>query len=79
LVTYPGVQVREDEEVQLDPTQVVLPIRLRSGSQILSFFTMISTLGTALDLTLADLALESFFPADDLTSRALREQSGGAK
>jgi transcriptional regulator with XRE-family HTH domain len=78
LVAYPGVQVREDEEMQPDPTQVVLPIRLRSGSQILSFFTMISTLGTALDLTLADLALESFFPADDLTNRILREHASGA-
>jgi transcriptional regulator with XRE-family HTH domain len=79
MVTYPGVQVREDEDAQLDPTEIVLPIRLRSGARILSFFTMISTFGTALDLTLADLALESFFPADDLTNRVLREGRGDAE
>jgi hypothetical protein len=40
---------------------------------------MISTLGTALDLTLADLAMESFFPADEMTSRALREKANGPR
>ena len=79
LAAFPGVRVGEDEEAHLDPNQVVLPIRVRAGSQILSFFTMISTLGTALDLTLADLAMESFFPADEMTSRALREKANGPR
>lgn len=35
---------------------------------------MIATLGTALDVTLADLAVESFFPADGRTAALLRDR-----
>jgi len=60
------------------PSDVVLPIRIRNGSEVLSFFTMVSTLGTALDVTLADLAVESFFPADELTGRLVRERAAAS-
>ncbi|MFZ0172469.1 MAG: helix-turn-helix transcriptional regulator [Acidimicrobiales bacterium] len=73
LVTYPGVRAGGGEEGQVSQHDVVLPVRIRDASGVLSFFSMISTLGTALDVTLADLAVESFFPADEATSRAVRE------
>ena len=38
----------------------------------LAFFSTIATFGTALDVTVAELAVESFFPADDATAEALR-------
>jgi hypothetical protein len=40
------------------------------------FFSTISTFGTALDITIAELAIESFFPADAATTDALASQGG---
>ena len=44
-----------------------VPLRLRSGGDELSFFSTLASFGTALDITLAELAIEAFFPADDAT------------
>jgi transcriptional regulator with XRE-family HTH domain len=52
---------------------VHVPFRLRVGQQELSFLAIISTFGTALDITLSELAIESFFPADPQTAGYLRE------
>jgi hypothetical protein len=41
-----------------------------------SFFSTLSTFGTALDITVAELAIESFFPADEATAEALRTAAG---
>jgi hypothetical protein len=38
----------------------------------LSFFSTITTFGTAVDVTVSELALEAFFPADDQTAAFLR-------
>jgi transcriptional regulator with XRE-family HTH domain len=53
---------------------VVVPLRVRlpGDDGELSFFSTIATFGTALDVTLAELAIESFFPADRETEAALR-------
>jgi hypothetical protein len=42
------------------------------GETELAFFSTIATFGTALDITLAELAIEAFFPADAETSAHLR-------
>jgi hypothetical protein len=47
-------------------------LRLRVGETELAFFSTIATFGTALDITLAELAIEAFFPADAETSAYLR-------
>ena len=41
------------------------------GGRELSFFTVMSTLGTPLDVTLAELAIEMFFPADAAIEESL--------
>ena len=53
------------------PGLEVLPLRLHDGSQELSFFSTISTFGTANDITLAELSVEAFYPADAHTSAVL--------
>ena len=50
---------------------VVVPVRLRRGDRVLSFFSTIATFGTAVDLTVAELSLETFFPADEETAAAV--------
>jgi transcriptional regulator with XRE-family HTH domain len=68
---YPGVDAAEDDGS--DPlTMLFVPLRLRSAACELGLFSTLTTFGTALDITLAELAIEAFFPADPATDAALR-------
>ena len=51
---------------------VVVPLTLRTNAGILSFFSTTTIFGTPVDVTLSELAIESFFPADASTAQALR-------
>jgi transcriptional regulator with XRE-family HTH domain len=66
-----------DEPVPEDggASAVFVPLRLRTEQGELSFFSTVATFGTAVDITVAELAIESFFPADDATARALRDHA----
>jgi hypothetical protein len=53
--------------------EIVLPLRLRAaGGAELTFLSTTATFGAAVDVTLAELWLEAFYPADEATARALR-------
>jgi transcriptional regulator with XRE-family HTH domain len=55
---------------------VAIPLKLRSErGEVLSFFSTTMVFGTPVDITLSELALETFFPADDLTARRMREMA----
>lgn len=54
------------------PPGVVVPLRYAAGDVELSFFSVTAVLGTPLDVTLAELAIESFLPADAATAAHLR-------
>ncbi|RAK56539.1 helix-turn-helix transcriptional regulator [Phenylobacterium deserti] len=51
---------------------VAVPLRMELGGRVLSFISATTVFGTAVDVTLAELTLETFFPADDETAAALR-------
>jgi transcriptional regulator with XRE-family HTH domain len=51
---------------------IVVSLRLDGGDRELSFFSTVTTFGTAVDITVAELAIESFFPADAATAEHLR-------
>lgn len=55
------------------PQAVVVPVRLRHPRGELAMFTTIATFGTPVDVTVAELALETFFPLDAGTARRLQE------
>jgi len=59
--------------------EVALPLRLRTAGGELALLTTIATFGTAVDITLAELAVELFLPADEATADALarRHQQTG--
>ncbi len=61
-----------------DPaTALVVPLRMRDADgRELTFVSTVTTFGTALDLTAAELSVESFFPADAATAEALRRAAG---
>ncbi|MDQ6436915.1 helix-turn-helix transcriptional regulator [Mesorhizobium sp. LHD-90] len=52
---------------------IAVPLRLRLDDTVLSFISTITVFGTPLDVTLSELAIESFFPADRATAEAMRE------
>jgi hypothetical protein len=52
-----------------------VPLRLRSAGGELTFLSTVTTFGTAVDVTVAELAIESFFPADEATAEAVRRHA----
>jgi hypothetical protein len=50
----------------------VLPLRLTTPAGLLSLISTTTVFGTPIDVTVAELAIESFFPADAATTEALR-------
>lgn len=69
LAALPGVA---RDEVWDEHPGVVLPLTLRTDLGELSFFTTAAVFGTAADVTLAELTVEQFFPADSFTDAAVR-------
>jgi hypothetical protein len=65
---YPGDPVARVPQ----PTDVVLPLVLRVGRRELSLFSIESRVGTATDVTVDELCVETFYPADEETVAALR-------
>ena len=69
-------------ELGLDPharprDRIVLPLRLRHPrAGELALFSTVSVLGAPLDVTLDEVAIEAFFPADDRTAAFLRASCG---
>lgn len=57
---------------QIDPASIAVPLKLVTPGGILSFFSTTTVFGTPLDVTLAELAIEAFYPADEATAAALR-------
>lgn len=68
ITGYPG----EPDELHGPGGEIAVPLRFDAGGRELTFFSTIATFGTAVDITLAELAIEAFFPADQATSAYLR-------
>src|SRR6201991_3795544 len=54
------------------PDSVAIPFKLRLGCEVLSFISTTMIFGTPVDITLSELALETFFPADEPTASRMR-------
>jgi transcriptional regulator with XRE-family HTH domain len=81
VLDYPGLPPSVHRLDPAAPPPPVLSLRLRQGAVELSLFTVISTFGTAQDVTTDELRIESFFPADETSAQLLRllaAQGGGA-
>jgi transcriptional regulator with XRE-family HTH domain len=55
-----------------NPAAVAIPLRLMVDGSVLSFLSTITVFGTPIDITLSELAIETFLPADHETAEALR-------
>ena len=54
-------------------SHVYVPLQLRTPRGVLSFISTITVFGAPNDITLSELALETFFPADEHTAATLRQ------
>lgn len=64
-----------DHDKPPEPGALTVPMRMRSEVGELSFISTTTVFGTPLEVALSELAIESFFPADDRTARVLRTAS----
>ena len=72
LSGYPVSRANQhDAASDVDYAGVAVPLQLAAGDGILSFISTTTVFGTPVDITLSELALESFFPADAATSDTL--------
>jgi len=60
-----------DRVVTADHLGFAVPVRLRSRHGELRLMTTITTFATAVDVTIAELKLEAFLPADQQTAAIL--------
>ncbi|MBO0747870.1 MAG: helix-turn-helix domain-containing protein [Acidimicrobiaceae bacterium] len=69
---YPNVAALEDRGSAADPASwLMVPWQLRLGEETVSLFTTLTTFGTPQDVTLAELAIELYYPADEDSARIL--------
>jgi transcriptional regulator with XRE-family HTH domain len=74
LRAYPCDRPVPESEVP-GPGDIVVPLRIRHGDGELAFFSTVATFGTPLDVTVAELTIESFFPADAETASILHRDA----
>ena len=74
---YPGL-THPSSAITVEPASMLfLPMRFVGPDDVeLSFFSTLATFGTALDITVAELSIEAFFPADTTTQAALQARAG---
>lgn len=51
--------------------QIVIPLKLESKFGTLSFISTTTVFGTPIDVTISEIALETFFPADEMTRKII--------
>ena len=78
LSAYPAPkgEGRTKAAAQGDYAGVVVPLQLATDAGILAFFSTTTIFGTPVDVTLSELAIEAFFPADPATAETLRRLAG---
>ena len=73
LRAYPNVADDEAHAESEEAGALAVPLRMRAGDRDLAFLSTVTTFGTAVDITLAELTIEAFLPADAATAAARRD------
>jgi transcriptional regulator with XRE-family HTH domain len=72
LRAYPVPDDAADLHMDGEHLGVVMPFKYRTDHGVLNFISTTTIFGTPVDVTLQELAMETFFPADAATAQALR-------
>jgi transcriptional regulator with XRE-family HTH domain len=73
LRAYPVPDGAADLHMEGEHLGVVMPFKYRTEHGVLNFISTTTIFGTPVDVTLQELAMETFFPADAATAQALRQ------
>ena len=73
LLAYPDVSALSEIPSISESEEPVVTMRFRKSHVALDLFTTIATLGTARDVTVQEIRVECFFPADPATAEAFRQ------
>jgi transcriptional regulator with XRE-family HTH domain len=73
---YAGESMRNHRAAPLRAADLLLPVHVRKDGIEIRFFSTIMTLGTPQDVTLQEIRVETFFPADAESDKSLRGMSG---
>lgn len=76
IESYPVPESADAVEPVLD-NDLVVPMRLATAGGELTFHYALTVFGAARDVTLDEIAIETFFPADEATAGAIRAMSSG--
>lgn len=69
VLAYPGVPASAADTDPLAPQLPIVPVRFARDGRQFDYFSTVTTLGTPQDVTLQELRIECFFPADERTRR----------
>jgi transcriptional regulator with XRE-family HTH domain len=72
LRAYPSPMGEHDDDIE---ASVIVPLVLATPMGTLSFISTTTVFGTPVEITLSELALETFFPADAKTGEVLRSMA----
>lgn len=67
---------RKSEKISNDESGIVVPLKIESKFGVLSFISTTTVFGTPVDVTLSEIALETFFPADGQTREIFSQLAG---
>lgn len=73
ILSYPGVPLRWRTPDLGTPLVPVIPVRFAKDERVFDFFSTVTTIGTAQDVTLQELRIECFFPSNASTAEASRQ------
>ncbi|MFJ9931222.1 MULTISPECIES: helix-turn-helix domain-containing protein [Streptomyces] len=76
VTAYPVPEDAPGEEPDEPVPYFALPMRIEHEGRVLSFVSSISTFNTPMDITVAELAIETFLPADAATTKYLHTLVG---
>jgi hypothetical protein len=75
VAAYPAPETADGGDDGDEPSPAVpyfaLPMRIEHDGRVLSFVSSISTFNTPMDVTVSELAIETFLPADPATAKYL--------
>lgn len=72
LKAYPVPESAKGPPLEGEHAGVVVPFKFKTPAGILTFISTTTIFGSPVDVTLQELAMETFFPADDFTRQALQ-------
>ena len=75
LQAYPAPSPQRPAAPRREYASMVVPLELATEAGVLAFFSTLTLFGTPVDVTLSEIALECFYPADAKTAEILRKTS----